>query len=177
MIKATVIHGSEAVKEFDRTGKYPPKEWLEENGCSVVEKTFTTEAEYQAYCEALEDNDGYDDWRIHGVVNLKQNTGNHLYEQLKSLTQQYINKLSNLPHKPDGWLPHVVYVEEEGDYPVYTRYKLTEIRSDGSCSLVNDDSGEVFTDRHLYEINIDWLDTIYRWYFECCAEQNIIMEE
>ncbi len=177
MIKATVIHGSEAVKEFDRTGKYPSEEWLEEYGCSVTEKSFATEAEYQAYCDALEENDGFDDWRIHGVVNLKQNSGSSLYEQLKRLTQEYIDKLTNLPHRPEGWLPHIVYVEEEGNYPVYNRYKLKEIRLDGSCTLVNDESGEVFTDRHLYEINIDWLDTIYRWYFECCAVQGLKMEE
>ncbi len=177
MIKATVIHGSEAVKEFDPTGKYPSREWLEKHDCSIVEKTFATEAEYKAYCEALEENDGYDDWRIHGVVNLRQNLSTSLYEQLKSLTQQYIDRLSNLPHRPEGWLPHVVYVEEEGDYPVYTRYKLTEIRPDSSCTLVNDETGEVFTDCHLYEISIDWLDTIYRWYFECCMEQGLTMEE
>lgn len=85
----------------------------------------------------------------------------------------YVAELSCLTLRPDGWLPHVVYVEEEGDYPVYTMYKLEEIRKDGSCVLFNPNSGERFDNRHLYEINIDWLDTVLRWYYECCSVQGI----
>lgn len=96
-----------------------------------------------------------------------------LNTQLRELTDMFVAELSSLPLRPDRWLPHVVYVEEEGDYPVYTMYKLEEIRKDGSCVLFNPKSGERFDNRHLYEINIDWLDTVLRWYYECCSVQGI----
>ncbi len=99
-----------------------------------------------------------------------------LDEQLEALRRHFVDKLRMLPLRPVGWLPHVVYVEEEGDYPVYTRYKLEEIRPGGTCTLVNDETGERFTDRRLDEINVDWLDTVCRWYHECCLEQNLWKE-
>ena len=52
-------------------------------------------------------------------------------------------------------------------------YKLEEIREDGSCVLFNPETGERFNDRHLYEINIDWLDTVLERYYEYCPEQKI----
>lgn len=91
---------------------------------------------------------------------------------LRELSDKFVAELSSLPLRPDGWLPHIVYVEEEGDYPVYTMYKLEEIREDGSCILFNPETEERFTNRCLYEINIDWLDTVLRWYYECCALEN-----
>ena len=102
---------------------------------------------------------------------MKNNTT--LYDQLQGLTQKYTDTLRRLPLRPAGWLPHIVYIEEEGDYPVYTMYKLEEIRKDGSCVLLNPATGERFNDRQLYEINIDWLDTVVRWYYECCREQHL----
>lgn len=39
-------------------------------------------------------------------------------EQVKSLTDKIISSLCRITERPDGWLPHIVYVEEEGDYPV-----------------------------------------------------------
>lgn len=185
MIITQVIHGSAAVKEYERTGKIPTEMWLDENGCSVSEKKFNSMAEYQAYIDALEENDGYDDWRMltptidnHEQASNSQQTdkGGSLYFQLQKLHKQFVDELRALPLRPEGWLPHIVYVEEEGDYPVYTMYKLEEIREDGSCVLFNPETQERFTDRHLYEINIDWLDTVLRWYKECCIEQNIWKE-
>lgn len=96
-----------------------------------------------------------------------------LQKKLYDLSAEYVNTLKTLPHRPEGWLPHTVYVEEEGDYPVFTRYNLTDIRNDGSCTLVNPDTSEVFTNRHLSEINIEWLDTVLAWYYNCCSEQGI----
>lgn len=80
---------------------------------------------------------------------------------------------------PEDLLPHTVYVEEEGEdadrygIPVYTMYKLEEIRPDGSCALYNPDSRERFSCRHLHEINIDWLITVWERYLELCVEQEI----
>ena len=76
-------------------------------------------------------------------------------------------------------LPHTVYVEEEGEdgyghgIPVYTMYRLEEIRTDGSCTLYNAESRERFTCRHLHEINMDWLVTVWERYLELCVEQDI----
>ena len=102
----------------------------------------------------------------------KRTTRPPLDIQLRELSNAFIAALSRLPLRPDGWLPHIVYVEEEGDCPVYTMYQLEEIRKDGSCVLFNPKSGERFYNRNLYEINIDWLDTVLKWYYECCSVQD-----
>lgn len=94
-------------------------------------------------------------------------------EQEKNLSQNIIDSLCRTTKRPDGWLPHIVFVEEEDDYPVYTMYKLEEIRQDGSCVLFNPQSGERFHDRHLCEINIDWLVTLWNWYVDLSIEQKI----
>ena len=97
-----------------------------------------------------------------------------LQQKLYDLTAEYVNTLKALPHRPDGWLPHIVYVEEEGyNYPVFIRYRMTELRNDGSCTLIDDETGEMFTDRDLTEINIEWLDTLLNRYIECCKEQGL----
>lgn len=92
-----------------------------------------------------------------------------LQQRLYDLSAEYVNTLKSLPHRPEGWLPHIVYVEEEGDYPVFTRYRLIEIKDDGSCTLIDDTTQEVFTNRHLSEINIEWLDTVLAWYYDCLS--------
>lgn len=169
MIKATVIHGSDAVKEFERTGQCPTPEWAENNAGAIVEKEFASMSEYQAYIDALEENDGYLDWRVL-PPSVTETTG--LDVRLQELSDCFIKEISRLPLRPEGWLPHIVFVEEEGTYPVYTMYRLEEVRTDGSCTLFNPVTGERFFDRNLYEINIDWLDTVLRRYYECCAGQN-----
>lgn len=102
-----------------------------------------------------------------------------LQEKQKELEQEIIANLRAIPKMPEGLLPHTVYVEEEGEdedrhgVPVYTMYRLEEIRPDGSCALYNPDSRERFPCRHLYEINIDWLITVWERYLELCVEQDI----
>ncbi len=97
-----------------------------------------------------------------------------LNECLNQISERIIRALSRIKERPEGWLPHVVYVEEEGDdYPVYTLYRLEEIRKGGSCSLRNPATGEYFPERQLYEINIDWLLTVWNRYVELCIEQNL----
>lgn len=102
-----------------------------------------------------------------------------LQEKQKELEQEIIANLRAIPKMPEGLLPHTVYVEEEGEddehhgIPVYTAYKLEEIRSDGSCMLYNPDSRERFPCRHLYEINIDWLVTVWERYLELCVGQKL----
>ena len=102
-----------------------------------------------------------------------------LQEKQKELEQEIIANLRAIPKMPEDLLPHTVYVEEEGEddehhgIPVYTAYKLEEIRPDGSCMLYNPDSRERFPCRHLYEINIDWLVTVWERYLELCAGQKL----
>lgn len=102
-----------------------------------------------------------------------------LQEKQKELEQETIANLRAIPKMPEGLLPHTVYVEEEGEnadchgVPVYTMYRLEEIRPDGSCSLRNPATGEYFPERQLYEINIDWLLTVWNRYVELCTEQHL----
>ena len=64
-----------------------------------------------------------------------------LQEKQKELEQEIIANLRAIPKMPEDLLPHTVYVEEEGEddehhgIPVYTAYKLEEIRPDGSCAV------------------------------------------
>lgn len=102
-----------------------------------------------------------------------------LQEKQKELEQETIANLCAISKMPKGLLPHTVYVEEEGEdadrhgVPVYTMYRLEEIRPDGSCSLRNSATGEYFPVRQLYEINIDWLLTVWNRYVELCTEQHL----
>lgn len=59
MIKALVILGKEAVNRYDETQKVPTKEWLSKNGGIVDTKEFKTRAEYDAYCQWLNDANGW----------------------------------------------------------------------------------------------------------------------
>ena len=94
-----------------------------------------------------------------------------IQEKQKALEQEVIANLCAIPKMPENMLPHTVYVEEEGEdgyghgIPVYTMYRLEEIRTDGSCTLYNAESRERFTCRHLHEINMDWLVTVWIFSF------------
>lgn len=93
-------------------------------------------------------------------------------KQVNELQQQLIARLSAITDRPKGWLPHLVYVEEDGDdenkfgMPVYNAYRLVDFESDGRCTLRNLITGEDDTERHLSEINIDWLVTVWNYYHE-----------
>ena len=89
-----------------------------------------------------------------------------LQEKQKELEQEIIANLRAIPKMPEDLLPHTVYVEEEGEDDEHHR-------PDGSCMLYNPDSRERFPCRHLYEINIDWLVTVWERYLELCAGQKL----
>ncbi len=91
-------------------------------------------------------------------------------ELLRQAENRLVSALCGIRENPDGWLPHTVYVEEEGDSPVYTMYSLEAIRKDGSCTLYNPQTGERFTSRRLREISIEWLATLWERYLELCPE-------
>lgn len=180
MITATLILGGDAVRQYNTTGQLPSAEWLMDNGGVVKNIEFPTQAEYDAYIQGVSDAHLWDDYHVipktieesqpAKTTDMRLQTPQ---EQEKNLSQNIIDTLCHITERPDGWLPHIVYVEEEGDYPVYTMYKLEEIRQDGSCVLFNPENEERFNDRHLYEINIDWLITLWNWYVDLSIEQRI----
>lgn len=99
-------------------------------------------------------------------------------EQINRFLEKIVADLCRIDERPDGWLPHTVFVEEEAadGYPCYVRYEVEDYLPDGSCTLHNPLTGERETDRHLREINIDWLVTLWRRYMELCIEQGLWRE-
>lgn len=180
MITATLILGGDAVRQYNTTGRIPSAEWLMDNGGVVKNIEFPTQAEYDAYMQGVSDAHLWDDYHVIP----KSDTSDRLHmqsfkEQLSAISNRLIHNISQAKERPEGWLPHIVYVEEEGDYPVYTMYKLEEVHPDGSCTLFNPETHERDTLRHLYEISIDWLTTLWNRHQELCAEQNLhsVMDE
>lgn len=102
-------------------------------------------------------------------------------EQVRNITDKLIANLCRITERPDDWLPHTVYVEEEGEnancdgIPVYTMYELEDYKGDGSCTLYYPQTGERRSG-HLNEINIDWLVTVWNRYMELCIEQGLWRE-
>jgi hypothetical protein len=98
-------------------------------------------------------------------------------KHVNELQQQLINQLSAITDRPDGWLPHMVFVEEECDdengfgMPVYNPYRLVDFNADGSCTLRSFIDGEDDTERHLSEINIDWLVTVWNYDYELSGKR------
>lgn len=91
--------------------------------------------------------------------------------RFNQLQNDIIAKLTAITDRPDGWLPHLVFVEEEGEdgAPVYNQYRLVDFRTDGSCTLRNTITNEDDRERCLSEINIDWLLTVWRYYYDLSA--------
>lgn len=63
MIKLIAIFGQNAVTEYENTGTVPSADKEYEDGSLILTKEFLTEAERDAYIEALNDGDGADNWR------------------------------------------------------------------------------------------------------------------
>ena len=100
-------------------------------------------------------------------------------DNLNDLTRQVIASLVQIEDVPAEWLPHTVYVEELGEdengygVPVYNPYKLSQIYPSGDCVLQNVITLES-EERHLSEINIEWLITVLNRYEELISEQKKI---
>ncbi len=104
-------------------------------------------------------------------------------KQVNKLQQQLISRLSAITDRPEGWLPHLVYIEEEGDdengfgMPVYNAYRLVDFETDGRCTLRNLITGKDDTERHLSEINIDWLVSVWNYYHELSGKESESVSE
>lgn len=98
-------------------------------------------------------------------------------EQERKLSQNIIDSLCHITERPDDWLPHIVFVEEEGEdgYPCCVRYNLTDYHSDGTCTLQRPNTDVRETDRELLEINVDWLITVWNRYIEL-SEQKVLKD-
>lgn len=103
--------------------------------------------------------------------------------RLNQLQIDIIANLTVITDRPDGWLPHTVFVEEEGEdrngagTPVYKEYQLVDFNPDGSCTLRDNSTNEDDSERHLSEINIDWLMTVYGYYCDLSEEQEALSSE
>lgn len=100
--------------------------------------------------------------------------------RFNQLQTDIIANLAVITDRPDGWLPHTVFVEEESENrngagtPIYKEYQLVDFKLDGSCTLRDTTTGESETDRHLSEINIDWLMTVYGYYQDLSEERDVL---
>lgn len=87
---------------------------------------------------------------------------------IKAIETQLINRLCWIPD-PETILPHMVFIEDvnEKGEPEYYRCTLEAINSkERTCTLFNHSTGERDSDYNLNSINIDWLDTLWKWYRE-----------
>lgn len=96
------------------------------------------------------------------------------HTKLQELRNEIIAELSKITDRPEGWLPHTVYIEEEGEDnqgrggSIYREYKLIDYLPNGECQLLDVVNSEVKTGS-LGEIEIDWLVTLLNWYGELTA--------
>lgn len=96
--------------------------------------------------------------------------------KVRGLRNEIIAEFHKIKDRPEGWLPHTVFVEDENvdcseiGAPVYNQYKLLDYLPDGECQLLNVITGEEETGA-LCEIEIDWLVTVLNWYGELTGKQ------
>lgn len=101
--------------------------------------------------------------------------------RVRELRNEIIAEFHKIKERPEGWLPHTVFVEDENvdcsepGAPVYNQYKLLDYLPDGECQLLNVITGEEEVGS-LSEIEIDWLVTVLNWYGELTGN-HIIAEE
>ena len=100
-------------------------------------------------------------------------------EKINDLHNELVARISAITDRPEGWLPHLVFVEEEGEdriragTPVYKEYRLMDFKADGTCTLRSTISDQE-EERHLSEINIDWLNTVLNWYADLSLDRWVL---
>ncbi|MFR9543451.1 MAG: hypothetical protein SNH27_15550, partial [Rikenellaceae bacterium] len=89
----------------------------------------------------------------------------------QELRQEIISKLLSIKDRPEGWLPHVVYVQDEDcdsadpEAKLYTLYKLLDFQDSGECQLLDIETNKTEAGA-LCEIETEGLITILNWYGE-----------
>lgn len=99
-----------------------------------------------------------------------------LSDTLRKLRQDMAEELAATQHRPSGWLPRTVFVEEDEYEAGFTQYEVTEIHSNGKFTGINLSTSEKMT-MDLTEINIDWLCLLIDIYACECKEQNLPEED
>lgn len=97
----------------------------------------------------------------------------NLTQQLSNVTQNIIDAICGIKELPEDLLPHTVFVEEiseQGD-PVYRKYQLIDLdRVDKNC-IVYDPSTDYQDEIELYNVNVDWLLTLWTRYLELSGQK------
>lgn len=97
----------------------------------------------------------------------------NLSHQLSNVTQNIIDAICSIKELPDGLLPHTVFVEgvsEQGD-PIYRKYQLVDLdRVDKNC-IVHDPLTDFQEEIELYNVNVDWLHTLWTRYLELSGQK------
>lgn len=84
-----------------------------------------------------------------------------LKKQHDDLTKSVVENLC-LIRDTSRILPHTVFIEEEYEgEPEYVKYQLLSIHEDGGCSILDCNGIRIDDQYTLYQINIDWLLTIW----------------
>lgn len=90
-------------------------------------------------------------------------------QKLRELHNEVLAQLKSITDRPEGWLPHTVFIEDVCDIegsPIYSAYKLVNFTTDGDCQLLNMVTDEIEDDKYLSEIEITWLVTVLDRYYE-----------
>ncbi|MFR9542459.1 MAG: hypothetical protein SNH27_10440 [Rikenellaceae bacterium] len=90
-------------------------------------------------------------------------------QKLRELHNEVVAQLKSITDRPEGWLPHTVFVEDVCDIegtPIYNQYKLIDFNPEGDCQLQNIVNGEIEDDKYLSEIETVWLVTLLDRYYE-----------
>ena len=101
-----------------------------------------------------------------------QSRSTKLNNRLRNLREELVLDLKLAEHRPDGWLPRIVFVENDEYEAGFSQYVVKEINSDGTFLGINEDTAqeEVLP---LSEINIDWLMLLHEMYESLCLEEKL----
>lgn len=99
-----------------------------------------------------------------------------LSSMLRKLREDMAAELAATSHRPQGWLPRTVFVEEDEYEAGFVPYKVQEIHEDRTFTGTHLLTGKKVK-MPLTEINIDWLNLLIDIYACECKEQNLEEEE
>jgi len=95
-----------------------------------------------------------------------------LHQQLAWVTQNIIDAICSIKIKPEGLLPHTVFVEETNGKgnPEYGKYQLLDIDPIEKNCIIFDVETSFQEEISLESVNVDWLITIWNRYLELTGE-------
>ena len=98
-----------------------------------------------------------------------------LYEECNSLYERMSLELAATQHRPEGWLPRPVFIENDEYENGFVKYEVREIHPDGTFTGLN---METYDEEQLYlkEINLDFLMLLMDLYIDSCGENDLTEE-